>query len=142
MKWTKEHDECLVALCDRTMRGYAEVATLTGHTCGSVMQRASQLGLRGQSRKSTFDYSFFHNIDTEEKAYWLGFIYADGSVSANRLTVCLVVEGKKHLEKLAAATRHTGGVTGPHLMRWSYKGESRSSEYYKLAMGESLSYKT
>lgn len=27
---------------------------------------------------------FFHEIDTEEKVYWLGFIYADGYVSIHQ----------------------------------------------------------
>lgn len=30
-----------------------------------------------------FDESFFNKIDSEAKAYWLGFIYADGSVRVN-----------------------------------------------------------
>lgn len=33
-----------------------------------------------QNHKFDFDRRFFENIDTEKKAYWLGFIYADGSV--------------------------------------------------------------
>lgn len=43
----------------------------------------------------------FRIIDTEEKAYWLGFLYADGCVSNNRNTVeiALCEKDKKHLEK-------------------------------------------
>lgn len=29
--------------------------------------------------KKAINSNFFHDIDTEEKAYWLGFLYADGS---------------------------------------------------------------
>lgn len=32
------------------------------------------------NRKYNFDQSFFEEINTEHKAYWLGFIYADGNV--------------------------------------------------------------
>ena len=31
-------------------------------------------------RKYTHDYSFFKDIDSEEKAYWLGFMFADGYI--------------------------------------------------------------
>lgn len=31
-------------------------------------------------RKNKFNQDYFESIDTEHKAYWLGFIYADGSV--------------------------------------------------------------
>lgn len=33
-------------------------------------------------RKFTVDFNFFENIDTEEKAYTLGFLYADGCIAS------------------------------------------------------------
>ena len=30
--------------------------------------------------KRYIDIDYFKNVDTEEKAYWLGFLYADGCV--------------------------------------------------------------
>lgn len=50
---------------------------------------------------------FFDNIDNEEKAYWLGFIYADGYIICNkssgiyRLGIELAAKDHKHLKKLA-----------------------------------------
>lgn len=32
-------------------------------------------------RKYSYNEDFFKEIDTEEKAYWLGFLYADGSIT-------------------------------------------------------------
>ena len=36
------------------------------------------------SRKYIHDFNYFETIDTEEKAYWLGFIYADGYISIRK----------------------------------------------------------
>ena len=46
------------------------------------------LGINIEKRvKSNFNDTVFDSIDTEEKAYWLGFIYADGSISSSPLEV-------------------------------------------------------
>lgn len=37
--------------------------------------------------RTKFDDTIFETIDSEEKAYWLGFLYADGSVSSANNTV-------------------------------------------------------
>lgn len=52
--------------------------------------------------------SIFKNIDTEEKAYWLGFIYADGSVDNRhkRLKVTLSNVDEHHLLKLQKFLGH------------------------------------
>ena len=47
--------------------------------------------------------NFFEEINTEEKAYWLGFIYADGHIRKKNYVVDIVVgaKDKNHLLKLA-----------------------------------------
>lgn len=53
------------------------------------------------SRRYNLDDSKFNAIDTEEKAYWLGFLYADGCVhdSSNDISLSLSVVDIGHLEK-------------------------------------------
>lgn len=43
------------------------------------------------NRRFYSDDSFFENINSEEKAYWLGFLYADGSISSQKYaySICL-----------------------------------------------------
>jgi hypothetical protein len=55
------------------------------------------------TRKYTIDHHFFDDIDTEAKAYWLGFITADGCVMGKgRLAINLAAIDASHLEKLNA----------------------------------------
>lgn len=50
-------------------------------------------------RKYFFNENFFRNIDTEQKAYWLGFFYADGHITDRSLICSLKATDDKHLEK-------------------------------------------
>ena len=61
--------------------------------------------------KANFNENVFDSIDTEEKAYWLGFIFADGTISSSPLReeaktqyqfeLSLSVKDLDHLEKFA-----------------------------------------
>nr|DAN04877.1 MAG TPA: endonuclease [Caudoviricetes sp.] len=52
-----------------------------------------------------YDEFFFDKIDTEEKAYWLGFIYADGYLATNRNAIGIELKATdaSHLEKFRDA---------------------------------------
>ena len=81
------------------------------------------LGLTLEVRKKVtkFDDSVFDSIDTEEKAYWLGFIYADGTISSSplidgkkndyQLEVSLKLSDIEHLRKIERLFKYDNRVT-------------------------------
>lgn len=67
-------------------------------------------GIKTKTQKKYFyDETFFEKIDTEEKAYWLGFLYADGCVQENkkrkRCILELAEKDKEHLILFAKKIR-------------------------------------
>ena len=52
------------------------------------------------SKRYSFNENFFEKIDTEEKAYWVGFILADGCISRGKdIIIALKEDDKSHLDK-------------------------------------------
>lgn len=77
--------------------------------------RANGVIVENKQNKVRFNQNVFDNIDTEEKAYWLGFIYADGYISYGdttdkkpRYDFELSLQGSdfEHLEKFNAFMEH------------------------------------
>ena len=58
------------------------------------------------ARKYFFNEDFFEIIDNENKAYWLGFIYADGYVSAKSLVIELHKDDESHIVKFLEDIGH------------------------------------
>ncbi len=99
-----------------------------GISVARIQRIATEAGvaLRGQSEASrvySCDHNFFDTIDTEAKAYWLGFIMADGCVTdRNRMKVAIAASDVGHVEKLRTALRsnhpiritHSEGGFSPH----------------------------
>lgn len=100
----------------------------------SIIQQAHKLEIgsrkaagMGSGRIHFSNSDYFESIDTEEKAYWLGFIFADGSISSEgSIRISLVVEGKSHLEKFKKAIGYTGLVRGPYHVSSKKKGGEKT----------------
>ena len=89
-----------------------EVASILGVSKTTISRYNQMYGLKSKigkqgARRHKFNEEYFRRIDTEEKAYWLGFIAADGCVYKNsnawRLQINLKSSDKHHLEKFQAA---------------------------------------
>ena len=51
------------------------------------------------TRQYDLNERYFENIDTQDKAYWLGFIAADGCICNNNIVINLAYIDKRHLLK-------------------------------------------
>lgn len=60
---------------------------------------------RGNKQGYPRDEFYFNKIDSEEKAYWLGFLYADGCVHSNNNEVSINITDKEHIEKFKKAIK-------------------------------------
>ena len=63
--------------------------------------------------KIPFNENSFDVIDTEEKAYWLGFMYADGYISSknNQIGLQLAIKDIEHLQKFNNFLNYSRGMT-------------------------------
>jgi len=68
--------------------------------------------LRGMTAFGHVDEHYFDVIDTEEKAYWLGFFAADGNLGKKnyQIQITLKYDDRAHLEKFARAIKLTGKI--------------------------------
>jgi len=80
------------------------------------------------SNKIDLDETIFDNIDSEEKAYWLGFIYADGNISKNidRFEMNLGQIDLEHMNKFKDFLKYKGEI------RFSTKFNDRYNKSYTL----------
>jgi len=80
-----------------------QLAKIINRSKCAIDIRINKLGL--VRRKYFYQFDYFRNIDTPEKAYWLGFICADGSVNKDEVSIKLQASDIGHLKKINKALR-------------------------------------
>lgn len=94
----------------KNVRKVAELLNVNHKTISAWMKKheIETLGSQG-ARTNNLNHDFFESIDSEQKAYWLGFIMADGCVYKGsdkyslRLQINLKGSDVHHLEKFQKA---------------------------------------
>lgn len=105
----KEYVE--TALYDRSIVKIAKKYGINKKTLSKYLKE-QHVDIVANGNRTEFNRDFFDVIDTEEKAYWLGFMYADGYICANSYAVGLNISLKDidHLKKYNNALAYKKGL--------------------------------
>jgi len=88
--------------CDKNKDGFNGTCKDCTTKKSNERYRNIRYGIHVKKEKYTVDSNYFNEIDSEEKAYWLGFLYADGYVrlrhKGGHLKLKLCTKDKCHIE--------------------------------------------
>lgn len=83
------------------LKNIKKVAESFGVSVRPIKRILNKKNVKLTNRKYDVNHSYFETIDSEEKAYWLGFLFADGCVrktkSGNQLALKLSHKDEDHL---------------------------------------------
>ena len=88
--WSEADEQLLIKLYPSLNNSRQEIAQRLGRTWRSIQHRIGQLGIKDTRERNNpcqVRRDYFNVIDSDEKAYWLGFIAADG---------CVFIGGRQH----------------------------------------------
>ncbi len=86
---TKYEEKDVIKLLESGMS-----CTDIGKLYGISLYPIFKIAKRHNIKYKKFNYNIFDSIDTEEKAYWLGFIFADGCIAKNHYRFELSLKGE------------------------------------------------
>lgn len=91
--------------CKRYLAGETgvSIAQEYGVSFGAIYAHLRKKGVKTRPpevfhRKYECNHGYFDDIDGQEKAYWLGFLMADGCIYKNRLTIALQEKDAVHIQ--------------------------------------------
>lgn len=89
------------------------------------------------NRKHNIDDKFFCQIDTQEKAYVLGFFYADGHTSKKQYTVNFTSKDIQILQDISCVMKSTYPIRSI-TQSPSKKGKNKTTSYYNVITASSI----
>ena len=112
----------------------SKIASFYGVSRSTITRVIKEIGVSIRKDNHTYfaDYDKFHIIDTAEKAYWLGFIAADGCVFVRDINASIIIniskKDRNHLEKFKKFMNSNVNIID-HIQN---KGFSNNSEMSKI----------
>lgn len=107
-RWTQEEDDIIRKYY--SLKGYDELEKmLPNRNKKAIQSRAFKLGVKFLN----YNVEYFKVIDSPTKAYWLGFLYADGyTTNDDRWGLELMAPDKPHMQNLLNEIEYTGVIKG------------------------------
>lgn len=113
-----------------------------GVSYSTIRNLLKRKGIKTEGNKHNFprDEFYFSNIDSKEKAYWLGFLYADGCVHSNSNEISISLKDRDHLEKFRKAIKSNNKIgesidrrynSSPKIYHFSIKDKQLKSDLIK-----------
>lgn len=103
----------------------------------SRVLKENNIKLRTKTHTYTCDYDIFENIDNNEKAYWLGFIAADGTIYQREQNASVIIsiskKDREHLEKFKQFC-HTDAKIIDFVNTTGFSSPEHSSEMTKIVL--------
>jgi hypothetical protein len=118
---------CDYYLSGKTLKETAKFGNTTIYYVRQILKRNSvELRSKNALVNKNFNYNYFDIIDNEEKAYFIGFIAADGCIhkSGNKLSFNLNIKDIEILEKFCELTNCGNKISKNK--RW----DKRTKKYY------------
>jgi len=128
-------------ICEAHSKGmsYRELSQLFGVATGTVYNVLKRHGVDTTHHKLHIDDLFFERIDTLEKAYWLGFITADGYICKGKLfRLVLSSVDEPHLEKIKSALHYEGIIRSRVRDRYSQSALQVYNKTFVTYLGKAL----
>jgi hypothetical protein len=104
-------DENLVILKYEEFRNIRKVAEFFKTSISPINRILKNSNIQFGNRRYDVDETFFDSIDTESKAYWLGFLFADGYIRERNtglsLELKLAVKDREHIELFRETLKST-----------------------------------
>lgn len=134
-----ENKKDLIIDLYKQKHGTVYIAKQTGYSVSYIWKKLKDWDVPIWSHheiasKYSFNEHFFDCIDTEEKAYWLGFIYADGYITKghlrNGLGIAISIKDIDHLKKFKEAIK----ATNPIRIYTSKTGFKENTQYCRLVL--------
>lgn len=90
-----------------------QVARMVKINDNILVHHFNKLGIDTQRSKYHYFFDAFKAIDTPEKAYWLGFLYADGAVIKDRNVIELTLTKKdvSHIKRFRSFLKTNAPIT-------------------------------
>ena len=112
---SKIHQDKLNKSVELFYEGYSppQIGKILHVSPQKVRNHLRQFGYSDMNIDTGLHVNIFKEIDTEEKAYWLGFLYADGYIREN--SVELSLKDKEHVEKFKKFTGSRCKICEKHI---------------------------